>query len=133
MKKKTVLIVDDDRELCQEWLEILEAEGYTVALAYDGVEGMRCVDNGGYDLVLLDLKMPGMMGHTLLRYIKHERPEQKVVVVTGHPLPDSPDGLDDITPATREDQRDALMLADVVMTKPLDVERMLATIEALVR
>jgi len=52
-----IFIIDDDKELCEEITEILSGEGYLINAEYDGLKGKEAVEKGGYDLLLLDLKI----------------------------------------------------------------------------
>jgi len=65
-----VLVVDDDMELCELLVEYLDGEGFTVESVYDGVEGAERAAAGGYDLVVLDVMLPGMNGLDVLRRIR---------------------------------------------------------------
>ena len=62
MARKTVLIVEDERDMAELVAMRLKREGYVVDVAHDGVEGLRKVRSGPPDLVLLDLMLPGMSG-----------------------------------------------------------------------
>ena len=57
-----ILVVDDEQHLADGIREILKSEGYAAELAHDGVEGLRKALAGGFDLILLDVMMPGMDG-----------------------------------------------------------------------
>ena len=81
----TVLVVDDEEEFRKVLRGMLEPAGYRVLEASDGTEGLRRVDNDSPDLVLLDLKMPGMDGPEFLGRLRQNRPDIPVVIVTGYP------------------------------------------------
>lgn len=66
----SVLLIDDDTELCALHQEVLEAEGFDVALAYDGESGVEVMANSPPDIVVLDVMMPGMGGIETLRQIR---------------------------------------------------------------
>ena len=80
-----VLVVDDDKVIRDLLRRLLEPEGYRVATASDGDEGLGHVSHAMPDLVLLDLKMPGMNGVEFLRRFREEHADIPVVVVTGYP------------------------------------------------
>jgi len=60
--KKKILIVDDDEEFCEEMSEILADEGYYVEQLFKGVKVIKLLKENKYDLVFLDMKMPGISG-----------------------------------------------------------------------
>lgn len=62
--------MDDDRELTALMLEFLAAEGFDVAAAHDGPDGLKAALSGAYDLLLLDIMMPGFDGFELLRRLR---------------------------------------------------------------
>lgn len=65
-----VLLVDDDVELCALHQEVLESEGFEVSLAYDGESGVEAMASSPFDIVVLDIMMPGMGGIETLRQIR---------------------------------------------------------------
>ena len=56
--KKNILLIDDDKSLCEELEEILTDEGYIVDKVYDGKKALSVIIDKNYDLILLDLKIP---------------------------------------------------------------------------
>ena len=84
---KAILIVDDDPATHALISAILHAEEHAIASAYTGEDGLSRLLEGRYDLVLTDLRMPGMDGLTLLSRIHQLRPETKVVVMTAESTP----------------------------------------------
>lgn len=79
-----VLIIDDDRTLCEMYNERLKAEGFQVKIAFDGKEGLSKAVGFRPDVILLDLKMPKMSGFEVLEKLK-SKPETKnipVIVLT---------------------------------------------------
>jgi DNA-binding NtrC family response regulator len=79
-----VLVVDDEAVIRDSCRQILERCRYHVETAGDGLEGLRAIQRQRVDLVLLDLKMPGMDGTEFLRRMKVEAPELDVIVITGY-------------------------------------------------
>lgn len=98
-----VLVVDDEPDLIEEISEYLQAQGYPLHLAPNGVEALslyRAQPPGSIAVVLSDLRMPGMNGHALARAILAETAEAvavEVVIITGHgalgPGSEAPDRL----------------------------------------
>ena len=74
-----VLLVDDDIELCAMLKEYLEAEGFVVALAHDGVQGAEQALSAAYDVVVLDVMLPAIGGFEALRRIRAQ--SQKPVLM----------------------------------------------------
>src|SRR5215467_12709922 len=64
--------------------DALEADGHTVVPARDGREAAHLLDKSGFDVVVTDLKMPGLDGMALLRKVREEQPEVEVIVLTAH-------------------------------------------------
>lgn len=80
-----ILVVDDEGPVRALTTEILAAAGYTVRSAADGIEALRLVEEAPFDLIVTDLRMPGMDGATLYRQIVERWPdlEERVLFVTG--------------------------------------------------
>jgi len=85
MGKNTKILVVDDESFMRDMLrDILEKEGYEVALAPGGEEALGVLVEQKYDIVLSDLKMPRMDGISLLKKVKQRYPDTAVVVMTGY-------------------------------------------------
>ncbi|NQS99547.1 MAG: response regulator [Candidatus Omnitrophica bacterium] len=85
MKKGHVLVIDDELVICTLLADVLKDKGYNVDYTQSAVQGLKAVAKGGFDVIIIDLKMPEMDGIELLREIKlKEDPEAVVVVITGH-------------------------------------------------
>ena len=85
MDAATVIVVVDDEEAIRDSCrQTLERCGYRVATAADGFSAMKAIHINAPDLVILDLKMPGVDGTELLRRVKAEHPNLDVVVITGY-------------------------------------------------
>jgi CheY-like chemotaxis protein len=69
VRKRTILIADDEPEVVQLVRMILEWEGYTVVAAADGLETLELVETHNPDLILLDVRMPKMSGLTVLEHL----------------------------------------------------------------
>ena len=84
MKKEKILIIDDEPDMLSTCRKFLARAGYLVSVAERGVEALEAFDAEPHDLVLTDLKMPGMDGMEVLREVKRRRPETLVVMFTGY-------------------------------------------------
>jgi DNA-binding NtrC family response regulator len=84
-----VLVVDDEEVVRRSLLRSLEGARCDVEAVADGAEALRAMERNAFDLVMLDLRMPGMDGMTVLRTIKEKWPESEVVVITGYPSVES--------------------------------------------
>jgi len=81
---KKILIVDDDGPMRSFLCTVLGEEGYRLEEARDGTEGLAKLSASDFDLVVTDLRMPGLSGLDLLREGKKARPEARWVVITAH-------------------------------------------------
>lgn len=115
-----ILVVEDERLLCDGIAEDLELEKYTADRCYDGEEAYERLSVEHYDLVILDLNLPGMDGPELLRRIRTERPELRVLILSARAqLADKITGLD--------------LGADDYLTKPFALEELEARVRTLLR
>mgnify|MGYP000848869184 CR=1 FL=1 len=83
-KPSKVLLVDDEREFAQTLSERLQMREYGSAVVYDGAEALSLVAEDEPEVMVLDLKMPGVDGLEVLRRVKQEHPNVEVIVLTGH-------------------------------------------------
>ena len=67
-----LLIVDDDTELCSLLQEFLQREGYSVQCVHDGKSGLELAQQSGFDLIILDVMLPGMDGFEILKRLRTE-------------------------------------------------------------
>lgn len=79
----TILVIDDDDRVRTLLRNILLFGGYRVIEASDGESGMRYLEEGGFDMVLTDLGMPGMNGWEVTKLIKARIPQIPVALITG--------------------------------------------------
>jgi len=79
-----ILVVDDEESMRDSCQQALSQDGNRVEAAEDGLTGLAILEKESFDLVILDLKMPGMSGMEVLKKIKEEDPEVVVVVITGY-------------------------------------------------
>lgn len=83
-KQANILVVDDQESMRDSCQQSLSRKGYEVDTANNGEEGLDLLKKKSYDLVILDLKMPGLNGIDVLKKIKENDPEIVVIVITGH-------------------------------------------------
>ena len=115
-----ILVVEDERLLCDGIAEDLRLEKYTVDCCYDGPAACERLFVEPYDLVVLDLNLPGMDGLELLRHIRTEQPELRVLILSARSqLSDKVAGLD--------------LGADDYLTKPFRVAELRARVAAHLR
>ncbi|MDK8184012.1 MULTISPECIES: response regulator [unclassified Paenibacillus] len=111
MDKKKVLIVDDQNGIRVLLMEVFSSEGYTTYQASNGKIALEIVRDEVPDIVLLDMKIPGMDGLEILKQIKQMKPHMNVIMMTAY------GELDMIKEAT---DLGALMH----FTKPFDIDEM---------
>src|SRR5512135_2643494 len=81
---KSVLVVDDEKDI-RDWIKkTLEYRKFDVHFAENGESALAQIAGNAFDLVLLDVKMPGMDGMIVLEKIKQEHPDLPVVMISGH-------------------------------------------------
>jgi DNA-binding NtrC family response regulator len=115
-----VLVVDDDAGMVETLADILAARRYRVATAQSGAAAVARLRGDRYDVVLMDIQMPGLNGVDALRAMRALAPDLSVIMMTAY---------------TRhelvEEARQATALE--VLTKPLDLDRVLGLIDGAVR
>ena len=82
--QKTILIVDDDRELVDGLRSLLERQGYKVITAGDGVQGKNTIYNQKPDLVILDMMMHRMGGYPVLEHFKDKPDAPPFIMITAN-------------------------------------------------
>lgn len=82
---KKLLIVDDDVVLSHELSEMLREEGHDVETVGDGEEALKLINNNMYDIILLDIKLPGMSGIEILNRLRNSPPKGNIFIVSGSP------------------------------------------------
>ena len=88
-EQNKILIVDDDETVRRSYLRSLQSMSCNVAAARDGEEALQTMEQDPADVVLLDMRMPGQDGLSVLRTIKQKWPDSEVVIITGYPTVDS--------------------------------------------
>ncbi len=89
MKPAHILLIDDEAIALTNLSHVLEREGYEVTACRDGESGLAALAQAEYDLVLTDLKMPGLDGMEVLKRVHAEHPDVPVIMITGHASLDS--------------------------------------------
>lgn len=110
-----ILVIDDEKAIRNTLKEILEFESHTVDLAEDGAVGVEMFANGGYDIVLCDIKMPQMDGIEVLDKLQEQSNDTPVIMISGH------GNIDTAVEAIKKGAYDFI-------EKPLDLNRLLITI-----
>ena len=82
--KKTILIVDDDRELVDGLRAVLERQGYHVMQAHDGHQGKQAIYSQHPDLVILDMMMPRMGGYPVLEHFRGKTDVPPIIMITAN-------------------------------------------------
>ena len=90
-----LLIVEDEKQICDMVAKSLYGVGYEVDTCYDGEEALECILTEDYDLIVLDLNLPGMDGMEILRELRRENEETKVIILSARgQIADKVEGLD---------------------------------------
>jgi DNA-binding NtrC family response regulator len=115
-KKKSILIVDDDKAVLGVIKDILELQGYRVDTAETGQEALEKTKTRYYNLALLDIKLPDIEGTQLLTKMHRDIPKMMKIMITGY--------------ASLENAVESLNLgADAYLMKPIEAEKMLKVVE----
>ena len=83
-KKIKILLIDDEEEFASTLAERLELRGYVAKIAGNGESGISLITNDSFDIVILDLMMPGLNGIDTLKQIKAINKNLPVILLTGH-------------------------------------------------
>ena len=90
-----LLIVEDEKQMCDMVAKSLYDAGYEVDTSYDGEEALECILSDNYDLIVLDLNLPGMDGMEILRELRQYNEETKVLILSARgQIADKVEGLD---------------------------------------
>lgn len=84
MNNLKILLVDDEKEFTSTLAERLELRGHETTTADDGESGLALLENEAFDVVVLDLMMPGLGGLDTLKHIRNQVPDLPVILLTGH-------------------------------------------------
>jgi len=117
MQPLRVLMVDDEIELVQTIVERLNMRDIDAHGVTSGDEALEQIERGTFDVVVIDVKMPGLGGIQLMRMIRERNPEQQMVLLTGH--------------GSTQDAEEGMRLGafDYVM-KPIRLENLVSILQA---
>jgi len=114
-KKLKVLLVDDEKEFAESLSERLQLRDVKARVASDGEQALEAMKEDEADVMVLDLRMPGIDGIEVLRRVKKDHPDVSVVILTGH--------------GTERDEEEALRLgASAYLKKPVDVDQLMGAV-----
>lgn len=116
LNSRSILVVDDEEALRTVLSSELSGEGYQVDSASDGDEAISTLQSKKFDLVLLDIKMPKVDGFEVLKFIKKNNPDMKVIMLTA---------FADLKNAIESKK----LGAEDFISKPYDLVDLLTTIE----
>ena len=115
-----ILVIEDEKLLADSLKQLLEGKGFQVEVAYDGETGEEYAELGIYDLLILDVMMPGMDGYQVARQVRAKRITTSILMLTAR--------------SDVEDRIQGLKAgADYYLTKPFDTRELLACINTLLR
>ena len=115
-----ILIIEDEKLLADSIRTMLQSKGFEVEAVYDGVAGAEYAELGIYDLLILDVMMPGMDGYQVARHVRSRRCSTPILMLTAR------SGLEDRIAGLNSG-------ADYYLTKPFDMRELMACINALLR
>lgn len=87
MNSAHILVIDDEKNVRFTVIHALQNEGYSVDSAASGVDGLQKASSTEYDLLLVDLRMPGMTGVEMLRELRRQHSELPAVIITAYGIP----------------------------------------------
>jgi two-component system response regulator CpxR len=111
-----ILVVDDEPDVAEYLAETLELNDWQTGIAYNGVDGVLKVLDGGWNAVVMDVRMPKLDGINALKIMKRVAPDLPVVIFTGQA------GQGDMFEATQSGAFTCLM-------KPVSIEKLLSVLE----
>ncbi len=115
-----LLVIEDEDDLVRALKRGFEKRGYAVDTAQNGIDGLNLAEVNGYDLILLDLNLPGMDGTDVLRAIRRTNREQKILILSARSAyPERVEGLD--------------LGANDYLVKPFDFGELEARVRSLLR
>jgi len=118
-KGKTILVIEDDIDIITIFTKHLKRNGYEVIIATDGMEGLKKLEEGGYDLVITDIVMPFISGVGIVTALKEMSPHIPVIAVTGY-------GKEPEAAAVEKK-------ADIVLAKPVRMSTLMALMDELLQ
>ncbi|PCK21884.1 DNA-binding response regulator [Bacillus pumilus] len=120
MNKGKILVIEDEKKIARVLSLELEYEGYEVTVKETGMNGLQALEEESFDLVLLDVMLPELSGLEVLRRVRKTNTVTPIILITARgSVPDKVSGLD--------------LGANDYITKPFDIEELLARIRAQLR
>lgn len=116
---RTVLVVDDDRQMVKTFAAVLRRRGWESLTAFDGEEAVQVAREHHVDVVLMDVRMPGMNGVDALRAIRRDKPLTPVILMTAYAASD----------LLEQAERDGALS---IMNKPVPLPRLLSLLDELI-
>ena len=117
MQDLKILIVDDNKDFADVFCDILKANDYKAESCYGGRQAIDMVDDSGYDILFLDIRMPEMDGIETLKEIKKSHPETTVIMMTGY-------SVDEMVHKAIEAK------ASEIIYKPFEIDKVLGLIKS---
>ena len=120
MDQHRILIVEDDEDIVETVKYSLELRGYNIDVAYDGLHALRKAHRNEYDLMLLDIMLPGIDGYDICEQVRMNPETEKIPIIM-------------TSGKTLQDDKDIGMRmgASVYLTKPVPPSEMLSNVKAL--
>src|SRR5262245_16468012 len=115
-----ILVVEDDRKLARQLKKGLDESGYTASLAFEGREGLEAAQSNEFDVMILDVMLPGLDGISIVKHLRVKRIGTPILLLTARDTPD------DVTTGLDAG-------ADDYLTKPFSFKVLLARLRALAR
>ena len=116
---KKILIVDDDKQLCEELQDLLKEEGFFVKTAFDAKSAQVLLESDSFDMFILDFKLPELDGIYMLNVIKEKIPKAIVFFFSGRPF------LEKLL-----EEKGLTGAVAGIIPKPFDIEKMLKKIKS---
>ena len=114
-EKLKVLLVDDEKEFVESLSERMALRDLKAEVAYDGEQALKAIKEEEPDVMILDLRMPGIDGIEVLRKVKKDHPNLEVIILTGH--------------GTDKDEQEARRLgATAFLKKPADLDQLVGAV-----
>ena len=120
MNQINVLFVDDEEELVTAWVERINLRGIHADGVINGNDAIQYVKNNKYDVIVLDIRMPGIGGIAIMNEIIKIKPNIQIILITGHQC-------------TEEETKNFPSNAFDCLVKPVDIEILIDTIKKAVK
>ncbi|MBD3427129.1 MAG: response regulator [Candidatus Omnitrophica bacterium] len=127
--RKKILIIEDDTSLTEELSEILQDKGYSVDTENNGLTGRKRLEDERFDILILDLRLPGLAGEEILRQARGKNLCEKIIVLSAKPVHDLSMPHPDIE--SSEPLSPPLDQADFVINKPFRIKDLFQALKRL--